>query len=259
MVSKSISVMYDHKFLLFFSSHCKIWFRRIEEVIDDSPSENANEPFENASSPIGSSSLQLQKINDTDGFQCVGKGKRMADGLEEDISSFKRVRLIHQTLRMSKIFDDLNSKFQNIPSAQDSDESGFAAIHFRSTSHPIIESLQLAAYHGDLKLVATMLAEGSMVDELGPDRNDEIPQCTALQAAVYSGHEDIVHLLVASNANINALSPRGGLGTALLAAVTTRNQQLGAFLLIKGADPNMISGNSTPLVEVRYIFWGFTV
>jgi ankyrin repeat protein len=155
---------------------------------------------------------------------------------------------------MSKSLDYLSSKFENIPSGQGPDNAGFVAIYSRPAGHQKIESLQLAAYHGNLNLVATMLAEGNMVDELGPDGNDEIPQCTALQAAVYSGYEDIVHLLVASNANINAPSPKGGLGTALLAAVTTRNQQLGGFLLIRGADPNMVSGNSAPLVEVSYNF-----
>jgi len=227
-----------------------IWFRRIEEVIDGPQGESENEASENISSPFESSPHQLQKRTNADGFQCIGKGKWMADELEEDIGLFKRVRLVHRTLRMSKTFDDLSFKLETIPSGQGADNSGFAAIYSRSASYQKIESLQLAAYHGSLRLVATMLAEGSMVDELCPDGNDEIPQCTALQAAVYSGYEDIVHLLVASNANINAPSPRGGLGTALFAAVITRNYQLGGFLLTRGADPNMVSGKSAPLVEV---------
>ncbi|KAJ6573118.1 hypothetical protein DFH09DRAFT_1079275 [Mycena vulgaris] len=72
---------------------------------------------------------------------------------------------------------------------------------------------------------------------------------TVLQAAAYWGCEDMVQLLLARGADVNAQGKDGGkYGTALRAAHANHSRRIAEFLLASGADPALLL-STTPAEE----------
>lgn len=72
---------------------------------------------------------------------------------------------------------------------------------------------------------------------------------SALQAAAYRGHQQIVALLIDEGANVNTQS--GRYGNTLLAAVLNGNQQIVGVLLDNGVDVNA-QGLQLIQIDKRY-------
>jgi ankyrin repeat protein len=125
-------------------------------------------------------------------------------------------------------------------------------------------ALHLASQRGDSEVVRLLIGNGANVNAWGgrywtslyaasvfghqevvlssngAHANARGPDGTALQVALISGYEEVVRMLLANGADINA---RGhSFGTVLYEASLTGNQKMVHFLLEKGADINMVGG-----------------
>jgi len=98
-----------------------------------------------------------------------------------------------------------------------------------STEPPL--SLQEAAAIGDIGLVRSLLDKG-----LGVDSRDDPFLKTALHRAAMSGHKDVVELLLAKGADIEA--GKFHIGTALHYAAKRGHNQIAELLIARGADVN---------------------
>jgi uncharacterized protein len=119
------------------------------------------------------------------------------------------------------------------------------------------KNLVTAARDGDVERVRADLAAG--VDPNVPDWFGS----RALCLAAANGHEDVVRLLLAAGAQVNALSEDGTTvdrtsyqfqSTALVVAVLHRHESIALLLVDHGADVNAKDGFSgtTSLVEAAY-------
>jgi ankyrin repeat protein len=100
-------------------------------------------------------------------------------------------------------------------------------------------SLGDAAKSGDAALVTKLLDEGADIDEMGAFG-------TALHWAAFNDHADVVALLAARGADLNA--DNDALGTPLHAAAQRDNSQVGLLLLDHGANVDSRDRDgSTPL------------
>ncbi|KAK6977750.1 ankyrin repeat-containing domain protein [Favolaschia claudopus] len=120
------------------------------------------------------------------------------------------------------------------------------------TTHP----LHTAAYNGYKEMVALLLDLGidinmeehmKMLSRLqhvkgtGADVNAQGGEYgSALQAAAYLGHENIVYILLDKGANVNAQG--GYFGTALQAAASRGHETIVQMLLNRGAEVNAVRG-----------------
>jgi ankyrin repeat protein len=103
-------------------------------------------------------------------------------------------------------------------------------------------TIHLAAYIGDLEKTKTLLDGGVAVDTQDNDR------LTPLYWAAKSGHEDMVAILIARGADVNA-----GTGHILHTAVWNRHKSVVGLLCAHGANPNPMNVmNQTPLAEVLH-------
>jgi ankyrin repeat protein len=120
----------------------------------------------------------------------------------------------------------------------------------------INEDLVEAARRGDLPEVKSLLAKGADVNakiKVGGRLN--IPKeatTTALKAASFGGHREVVEELLDNGADVNAKDYKGY--TALMAACAFNRPEVVQLLLDKGADVNaMASGNRTAFSEANGI------
>jgi pectate lyase len=92
-------------------------------------------------------------------------------------------------------------------------------------------SLQEAAAVGDIDLIRSIIKKGTEVDA----REDTFYK-TALHRAAISGHKDVVELLLAKGADIEA--GKFHIGTALHYAAEKGHKEIAELLIAKGADVN---------------------
>ncbi len=91
-------------------------------------------------------------------------------------------------------------------------------------------ALMHAAWQGQQKAVEWLLARGARV-------NNGASQWSALHYAAFSGHEEIAALLLASGADINARAPNGS--SPLMMAVYEGHEEMVKRLMARGADPSI--------------------
>ena len=115
---------------------------------------------------------------------------------------------------------------------------------FSMTDYDYSAGLCTAAQNGHEELVRILLL-------WIPDLNHLHDRCTALQDAVFHGHESVAQLLIDWGFNVNAKTPSGE--TLLLRAVTDKSERMIRFLLDRGADVNMTDqkGESALYYAVR--------
>jgi hypothetical protein len=104
--------------------------------------------------------------------------------------------------------------------------------------------LHLAAYFGVSKAADTLLLEHS------PDLKDTFNR-TPLWYAAQNGHEDIVKLLLAAGADVNAPAASYGEGTALQSAAVEGHLEIVEKLLAAGADVNAAAGSVYGLTALQ--------
>ncbi|KAL8978676.1 MAG: hypothetical protein Q9205_005799 [Flavoplaca limonia] len=97
--------------------------------------------------------------------------------------------------------------------------------------------LAVAAQSGSVQLVRLLLASGA-----DPKWRYDLDNWTALQCAIASGSEDIVHVILEAGGDINAGPSTEDGRTALQAAASRGNLELVRLLLRKGADVNESPG-----------------
>lgn len=95
-----------------------------------------------------------------------------------------------------------------------------------------------AAANGYLDVVKLLIAQGAGVN--APSQWDE--GLTALQGAALNGHVDVVKLLIAQGADVNSAIGAEGNPTPLKAAAQNGHVHVIKLLIAHGADPNKISG-----------------
>jgi pectate lyase len=107
-------------------------------------------------------------------------------------------------------------------------------------------SLQEAAAIGDVNLVRTLIENGTGVDSL-----DDSSLHTALHRAATRAHKDVVEMLIAEGAYVNARTP--GFTTPLHYAAQRGRTEIAELLIDKGADVNAKNNTGqTPLdIAVR--------
>ena len=109
------------------------------------------------------------------------------------------------------------------------------AVNMAALGH--MSPLCVAAMAGHVSVVKLLLDAGAAVNS--PERSPASP----LMVAAGAGHLDVVKLLVARGADVNA----AGEGTALTAAAYQGHREIVQFLLEKGARPDDLSGDGSAL------------
>lgn len=109
------------------------------------------------------------------------------------------------------------------------------------------QPLHLAAFFGHTAAVRALLAGGANINQIMRSTVPFVPSNTALHAAVAGGpHRDVVKLLVAAGADVNALDSNGH--TPLHSAAFHDDSEVMQYLLDHGADVNRRGeGAPTPL------------
>ena len=102
-----------------------------------------------------------------------------------------------------------------------------ADMNFRNANDE--QALQLAAWKGQTAAVEWLLAHGAALD-----RGEQA--WSALHYAVFAGHGDLVKLLLARGASVNARAPNGS--TVLMMAAREGHEDIARALLSAGADPS---------------------
>ena len=97
--------------------------------------------------------------------------------------------------------------------------------------------LAVAAQSASVQLVRLLLASGA-----DPNWRYDLDNWTALQCAIPSGSEDIVHVILEAGGDINAGPSTEDGRTALQAAASSGNLDIVRLLLRKGADVNASPG-----------------
>lgn len=109
---------------------------------------------------------------------------------------------------------------------------GFTALHYA------------AFFSGDVDVATALLEAGVEVDAVA--RNAQ--KVTPLHSAVAGRHTAIIHLLLAHGANVNARQQGGE--TALMGAAQNGDEELVAYLLTQGADPNLMTDDGRNAADV---------
>ena len=101
-------------------------------------------------------------------------------------------------------------------------------------SHSLdFSDLHLAADDGDLRTVRELLGKGS-----NPNQFDEIGK-TPLHYASMGAHHDVMRLLIAAGANVNAHHEETIFNTALAEIAGNRSLETATILIEAGADPRI--------------------
>ena len=98
-------------------------------------------------------------------------------------------------------------------------------------------ALQGVAFTGDVDMARVLIKRGIEIDNQGGFRNQ-----TALHTAAGNGHKNIVKLLIANDANMNAIDENGW--TALRHASNDSHVELMKMLIDGGADINPMKGRN---------------
>lgn len=106
-------------------------------------------------------------------------------------------------------------------------------------------ALTAASFDGRLDIVQLLLHHGAVIDS---------PDGWPLQAAAGQGQTEVVEELLKRGANVNALSERYSMGTAIQAATEGGQKDIVAMLLEHGADPNLGSGDDAPPIVAAAIY-----
>jgi ankyrin repeat protein len=108
-------------------------------------------------------------------------------------------------------------------------ENGFTALH-------------VAAYFGHVDTVALLISHGANIENrLNPDPGKVGAAGTPLWSAVRNGHENMVKLLIAAGADVDAKD--GDQNPLLVYAVSLGNLQIVALLRQAGADASLFATN----------------
>ncbi|KAJ5338084.1 ATPase inhibitor IATP mitochondria [Penicillium brevicompactum] len=166
---------------------------------------------------------------------------------------------IHETIVISGAFPIMtlhalpNELLLNIAEFLDSQSSinAFARINHRcnnllnsflynyNVQHHYGDALHWAAARGQLETARESLRQGANIEAIDPT-TDRRP----LFEASYQGHANIVALLVANGANVNATNGRGGMEQAITIAVSRNRECVLRVLLESGIDPNLATSKS---------------
>ena len=106
--------------------------------------------------------------------------------------------------------------------------------------------LAVAAESGTVKLVRLLLGSGA-----DPNWRDGLEYWTALQCAIASSSDDVVHVILEAGADINASPSTTGGRTALQEAASQGNLELVQLLLQKGADVNSPAGEERGVTALQ--------
>ncbi len=106
--------------------------------------------------------------------------------------------------------------------------------------------LAVAAETGSVELVRLLLGSGA-----DPNWRDGLEYWTALQCAIASSSDDVVHVILEAGADINASPSTAGGRTALQEAASQGNLELVQLLLQKGADVNSPAGEERGVTALQ--------
>jgi pectate lyase len=112
------------------------------------------------------------------------------------------------------------------------------------TAEPTL-SLQEAASIGDINTVKSLLDKGVDANSWDNSGGD-----TALERATEKGHKEVVELLIAHGANINAIRQTLPGGTSLHLAVMSGHKDIVELLIAKGADVNAKNSEGETALDV---------
>jgi pectate lyase len=146
--------------------------------------------------------------------------------------------LVEETASMPKVWPSMPS-FRRFYRRKDVTEDNIIYRLTASTEIPV--SLQEAAAISDVSLVKSLIEQGVNVDFIEGADNQ-----TALHRAAMSGHKDVVELLLANGADIDA--GESSCKTPLHYAVEKGYNEIAELLIAKGADVNAKNNSGqTPL------------
>jgi pectate lyase len=107
-------------------------------------------------------------------------------------------------------------------------------------------ALQFAAMNGHREMIELLLAEGARIDA-----QESYPGRTALDYAVEKGYKDIVELLITKGADVNVkiIGPQEG-DTPLHTAIRMAHKDIVELLISKGADVNAKSNQGEAPIDI---------